>query len=185
VERAILAGDQETGVCLMKVEEGLDTGPVFARRIVPIDDEISLPELRTQLVTTASALVVEALAGGVDGLPIPEEQFGESTTAQKITTEDLHLDWTDQAEHLRRVIRLGRAWTSFRSRRLGVLEATIGPNPDPNQNLIPGTLTGALVATGQGSLRLLKVQPESRGPMSAEEWIRGVRPAPSERLGSD
>ena len=62
VERAILAGDRETGVCLMKVEEGLDTGPVYAVRTVPLDDDITLAALRRELVDVASALVVESLA---------------------------------------------------------------------------------------------------------------------------
>src|SRR5580698_37560 len=62
VERAILAGDRQTGVCLMQVEEGLDTGPVYATRAVPLDDDISLDALRHELVSVASALVVDALA---------------------------------------------------------------------------------------------------------------------------
>ena len=94
VERAILAGDRETGVCLMKVEEGLDTGPVYAVRTVPLDDDITLAALRTELVTVASALVVDALAHGVSGLPDPVPQEGEVTMAEKISKEDLHLDWT-------------------------------------------------------------------------------------------
>ena len=76
VERAILAGDRETGVCLMKVEEGLDTGPVYATRRVPIDDRITLDALRVELVDVASALVVDALADGVAALPEPVPQVG-------------------------------------------------------------------------------------------------------------
>ena len=83
VERAILAGDRETGVCLMKVEEGLDTGPVYAVRTVPLDDEITLAALRHELVAVASALVVDALADGVAGLPHPVPQEGEVTMADE------------------------------------------------------------------------------------------------------
>ena len=74
VERAILAGDDQTGVCLMKVEEGLDSGPVYAVRTVPLDDDVTLAALRRQLVEVASTLVVEALAHGVAGLPEPQPQ---------------------------------------------------------------------------------------------------------------
>ena len=183
VERALLAGDRQTGVCLMKVEEGLDTGPVYARRTVPIDDEISLPDLRDELVAVGSELLVDALADGMAGLPVPVPQQGEPTTADKITQEDLHIHWSDPAEHLHRVVRLGRAWTTFRSKRLVVLEAR--PTTDTSVPGPPGTLLGTAVATGDGTLLLERVQPESRGPMSAEEWIRGIRPAVSERLGSD
>jgi methionyl-tRNA formyltransferase len=185
VERAILAGDRETGVCLMKVEEGLDTGPVYAARTVPLDDDITLAALRHELVDVASALVVESLAGGVGALPDPVPQTGDVTLAEKITTEDLHLDWTRPAVELRRVVRLGRAWTTFRGKRLTVLATRPGPNGSRANAGPPGSLDGPVVATGEGSLVLERVQPESRSPMSADEWLRGVRPAAGERLGTD
>jgi methionyl-tRNA formyltransferase len=185
VERAILAGDHMTGVCLMKVEEGLDTGPVYAERTVPLDDDITLAALRHELVDVASALVVEALAHGVAGLPDPRPQAGEVTLADKIGKEDLHLQWARSAVELRRVVRLGRAWTTFRGKRLTVLETGLGPSGDGRPGPPPGSLDGPLVATGEGSLVLRQVQPESRSPMSAQEWLRGVRPAAGERLGTD
>jgi methionyl-tRNA formyltransferase len=185
VERAILAGDRETGVCLMKVEEGLDTGPVYAVRTVPLDDDVTLEALRRQLVTVASALVVDALAAGVSGLPDPEPQQGEVTTADKITKEDLHLRWTAPALQLRRVVRLGRAWTTFRGKRLTVLDVAPGPSRPDTERHPPGALDGPVVATGDGTLVLRQVQPESRSPMSAEEWLRGVRPTVGELLGTD
>jgi methionyl-tRNA formyltransferase len=185
VERAILAGDRQTGVCLMKVEEGLDTGPVYAARSVPLDDTITLHALRDVLVTVASALVVEALAHGVSGLPAPRPQEGEVTVAEKIGREDLHLDWSEPAVVLTRVVRLGRAWTTFRGKRLTVLDAAPGPRDDDTGDRLPGSLDGPVVATGGGSLVLHRVQPESRSPMSADEWLRGVRPALGERLGTE
>jgi methionyl-tRNA formyltransferase len=185
VERAILAGDRETGVCLMKVEEGLDTGPVYAARTLPLDDEITLAALRLQLVDVASTLVVESLARGVAGLPDPVPQAGEVTLADKVSTDDLHLDWARPAVELRRVVRLGRAWTTFRGKRLTVLATLPGPDEAGTEAALPGSLHGAVVATGGGSLVLVQVQPESRSPMSAEEWLRGVRPAAGERLGTD
>jgi methionyl-tRNA formyltransferase len=185
VERAILAGDRETGVCLMKVEEGLDTGPVYAVRRVPLGDDITLVALRTELVTVASALVVDALAQGVSGLPEPVPQEGEVTMAEKISTEDLHLDWTRPAVDLKRVVRLGRAWTTFRGKRLTVLDVALEPDGPGLAERPPGSLVGAVVATGSGGLVLRQVQPESRSPMSAEDWLRGVRPTVGERLGTD
>jgi methionyl-tRNA formyltransferase len=188
VERAILAGDTETGVCLMKVEEGLDTGPVYAVRAVALDDEIGLTDLRHQLVGVASKMVVDALAGGWAGLPEPRPQQGEATRADKVTKEDLHLRWEETAVQLRRVVRLERAWTTFRGRRLGVLRASCETHEgviDERAAAPPGTLIGTAVVTGRGTLRLVTVQPESRSPMSAEEWVRGIRAGESERLGSD
>jgi methionyl-tRNA formyltransferase len=186
VERAILAGDRETGVCLMKIEEGLDTGPVYASRAVPLDDTITLPELRARLVEIGCLLLVDALAGGVQGLPLPAPQVGEPTIADKITQEDLHLHWDRPAHQLGRVVRLGRAWTTFRDKRLTVLEAAVDDARDDRRDgLRPGAIVGAAVVTGEGALVLRRVQPESRSPMSAEDWLRGVRPAHGERLGTD
>jgi methionyl-tRNA formyltransferase len=183
VERAILAGDPQTGVCVMGVEEGLDTGPVYARRVVPIDDDIDLEALRGELVAVGSQLLVEVLAGGVSALGVPQPQVGDPTIAEKISRQDLHLRWEQSAEQLHRVIRLDRAWTTFRGHRLGVLAAH--RQDGDMQGAVPGTLDGSAVATGSGVLVLDRVQPESRSPMSAEEWIRGVRPSVGERLGSD
>jgi len=185
VERAILAGDRETGVCVMKVEEGLDTGPVYAVRTVPIDDEVTLVTLRERLVAVGSGLLVETLAGGVAGLPEPVPQQGEPTIAAKLTSDDLHLDWAEPAVHLARVVRLGRAWTTFRDTRLTVLEAIVGDMSGGARGRPPGTLVGPAVMTGRGTLVLRRVQPESRSPMSADEWLRGVRALDGERLGTD
>ena len=185
VERAILAGDHETGVCLMKVEEGLDTGPVYAVRRLPLDDDVTLASLRARLVDLGSSLLVDALASGVSGLPEPVPQQGEATVADKVTQEDLHLDWAEGAVRLKRVVRLGRAWTTFRGKRLTVLEAEVGEAAGEDATRSPGTLRGTAVATGEGSLVLRRVQPESRSPMSADEWLRGVRPYSGERLGTD
>jgi methionyl-tRNA formyltransferase len=183
VERAILAGDTETGVCVMAVEAGLDTGPVYARRVVPIDDTIDLPELRRELADVGSALLVETLAGGVSGLPTAVPQEGEATMAAKITNDDLRLRWEDAAVQLHRVVRLGRAWTTFRSKRLGIRRARVDDLAVADG--APGSLRGASVVTGHGVLTLLEVQPASKAPMRAEDWLRGVRPTESDRLGSD
>lgn len=195
VERAILAGDHETGVCLMKLEEGLDTGPVYARRVVTIGADTDLAALRAELVEVGSSLLVESLGGGLAGLPEPVPQVGEPTIASKLTPEDLHVRWEEDAVQLQRVVRLDRAWTTFRGRRLGILRAVAsdrGPAGDggdggglPAYSGPPGTLVGTSVITGNGILELQEVQPESRTPMAAEDWARGVRLSVGERLGSD
>jgi methionyl-tRNA formyltransferase len=189
VERALLAGDAETGVCLMKVEEGLDTGPIYDVRRVTITPDLDLGALRRELVQVGSDMLVEALAGGVATLPEPRPQVGPATMAEKVTKEDLHLGFENDADTLQRIVRLGQAWTTFRGRRLRVLQARAEPDAHSEvgtgSTQQPGTLVGTGVCTGRGVLRLERVQPESRSPMSAEEWIRGVRPLESERLGSD
>ena len=128
VERAVLAGDAETGVCVMQLEEGLDTGPVFACRAVAIGAEETAAELRRELVEVGTRLLVATLAGGLYN---PQPQQGEPTYAAKLDADDLRLDWTRPAIELARVVRVGGAWTTFRGRRLKVLTATPAPGPVP------------------------------------------------------
>jgi len=132
---------------------------------------------------------VTHLAGGRAGLPVPRDQAGNPSYADKIAAHEHELDWSADALHLRRVIRLGRAWTTFRGRRLRVLNA--GP-PDGDDGeagatvpLAPGALRGAEVGAGGGtSLVLHTVQPEGKRPMDAEAWLHGVHPGTEDRLGS-
>lgn len=180
VERAILAGDPETGVCLMALEETLDTGPVFRREVVPIGPEETADELRERLVEVGTRLLVDALRAG---LGEPEPQTGEPTYAAKIEPDEHQLHWDQPAAALHRVVRVGDAWTTFRSKRLKVRRARLGP-PAAAPALAPGQLGGLLVGTGDGTLELVEVQPEGRGAQPAEAWRHGARPGPEDRLGS-
>ena len=121
VERALLAGDDVTGVCIMDVEEGLDTGGVHARREVPIGPTTTADELRRDLVAIGTELLVDVLSRP---LGPAEPQVGDVTYAAKITPDELQLDWSRPAAELDRVVRVGGAWTTFRGRRLKVLAAT-------------------------------------------------------------
>jgi methionyl-tRNA formyltransferase len=177
VERAILAGDTETGVCVMTLEEGLDTGPVHAREVVPIGSEETAGELRARLVDVGTRLLLGQLAEGLTP-PVPQE--GEVTYAAKVDPEELHLDWTQPAVQLHRVVRVGEAWTTWRGKRFSVLRARLNAAPACGQ---PGELHGLLVSTGAGSLELIDVQPEGRRQLSAAAWRRGARPAAGERFG--
>jgi len=170
VERAILAGDEETGVCLMALDPGLDTGPVYGCRPVAIGSEETADELRQRLVTLGSDLLVERLRSGL-GTPAP--QVGEATYAAKLVPDELELRWSDPACRLHRVVRLGRAWTVAGGRRLLVLRAhPIGPVEPAD----PGTMDGVVVACGDGhGLELVEVQPEGKGPQPAAAWRRGQR----------
>jgi methionyl-tRNA formyltransferase len=178
VERAILSGDAVTGVCAMAIEEGLDTGAVYAREEVGIGSTEHLGPLRDRLVEIGSALLVKTVAGGAAGLPEPVPQRGETTYAEKIRPDELELHWDRPAGELMRIVRLDRAWTTFRGQRLRVLDAALS-----QEDLEPGLLGGTAVGTGAGSLELRRVQPEGRAAMTATEWLRGARAAPGERLG--
>ena len=192
VERALLEGDGETGVCLMAVEAGLDTGPVYAEVATEIDPEETAEELRARLVEIGCRILEEHLANGRAGLPVPRDQAGNPTYAEKIHSGELELDWNEPAARLRRVIRLGRAWTTFRGKRVRVLAAgpadAGGVDVDTNDEGGPlglGELRGAIVGAGGGSrLTLVSVQPEGKRPMDASAWLNGVRPGADDRLGT-
>jgi len=177
VERALLAGDAETGVCLMALEEGLDTGPVYACSVTPIGPEETAQELRQRLGQMGNALLLGTLR---HGLPQPVPQSGEPVYAAKVEPEELRLDFSQPAAQLQRVVRLGRAWTTLRGRRLLVHEARA---IDEDMGLAPGQSQGDKVGTGHGALQLARVQPEGKPVMDAVAWARGARVADGERLG--
>ena len=178
VERAILAGDDETGVCLMQLEEGLDTGPVYALERTPIGSDETADELRDRLVGIGTQLLVDQLGAGL-GEPVP--QAGEATYAGKLTPEDFHLDWSRPAVDLHRRVRAGRAWTTFRGKRLIVTQANLAGET----TAAPGQVDGTVVGCGDGrGLGLVGVQPEGKAAMDANAWRNGAQPTPDERLGA-
>jgi methionyl-tRNA formyltransferase len=175
VERAILAGDRETGVDIMQLEEGLDTGGIYAEARVTIDPDETADALRERLVSLGTELLVHTL---LDGLGAPAPQVGEPTYAAKLDPAEFELDWSRAAEELHRLVRVGRAWTTFRGKRLKVLEAKVVPSSSA-----PGVVGGVVVGTGDGGIELVTVQPEGKGPQPAHAWRNGARPATGERLG--
>jgi methionyl-tRNA formyltransferase len=185
VERAILAGDETTGVCVMEIEEGLDTGAVYARAEMDIVPGEHLSSLRGRLVQRGSELLVEALARGVAGLPDPLSQDGEPTYAKKLDPAELVLDWARPSRDVLNVVRLDRAHTTAAGRRLGVLSASAVSDPDsPVLGLPPGTLSADTARTGDGVVRLEIVQPEGGRPMAARDWLRGSHLPDVVRLGA-
>jgi methionyl-tRNA formyltransferase len=175
VERAILAGDTETGVCIMQLEEGLDTGPVYAVERLTIGPEESADELRGRLVVAGTELLLATLR---DGLGEPVAQEGEPTYAAKLDPAEFEIDWTQSTTAVHGVIRLGRAWTMFRGKRLKVLRARRA-----DATIEPGAIDGVLVGTGDGAVALIEVQPEGKGAQDALAWRNGARPEPGEHLG--
>jgi len=184
VERGILEGDAETGVCVMAVEQGLDTGGVFARTVLPVGPDDTAAGLRTQLADVGAALLVETLDQGL-GAPEPQGEDGV-TYAKKIATDDLCIDWSAPAAQADRQVRVGGAWTTFRGQRLKVLAATLlAEVPDDLTSAPSGTVgVGAAVRCGDGALQLVEVGPEGKRPMSSTDWTNGARPV-GDVVGSD
>jgi methionyl-tRNA formyltransferase len=173
VERAIIAGDRETGVCLMRVEQGLDTGPVYASARVPIGGSTTAGELREELVKVGAQLLVDHLP--LVAATTPEAQQGEATYAEKLAVEEFALDPRRAARELDRLVRAGNprpgAWFVANGHRYKVWRAHV----DEGHMTPPGTLDDAGLATVDGTLVLDEVQPEGKRRMSYGEWRRGVR----------
>lgn len=176
VERAILAGDAETGVCIMQMEEGLDTGAVYARESTVITADETSGELTRRLAVMGASLMCRVLGGD---LPQPVPQTGESAYARKITAADALINWAEPAEGTLRRVRAVTAHTFVDGRRIRVLQA------ERSQNEMPEALLGpdGVVGTADGSVRLMRVQPEGKGPMDAGDWLRGLKTAFPVHLG--
>lgn len=169
VERAILAGDDRTGVDLMVVEDTLDTGDIVRRAEVAIGHDETLDELRARLVELGTDLLVEALGRGL-GQPHPQE--GEATYAAKLDPAELELDWSRPALDVHRRVRLGGAWTTHAGRRLKVWRTQVPPSGD-----------GPVVQAADGPVELVEVQPEARARMPASAWANGARWQAGDGLG--
>ena len=170
VERAILAGDERTGVDLMVVEQGLDTGGIYARLEVPIGPDDTAEELRVRLADAGSRLLVEQLTGGL-GAPAP--QVGEPTYATKIDPVELEIDWDGPAIDVHRRVRVGGAWTTLHGQRIKVWRTAVPPVGQ-----------GPVVTAGDGPVELLEVQPAGKPRLAAGAWANGARWMPGERLGT-
>jgi methionyl-tRNA formyltransferase len=182
VERAILAGDERTGVDLMVVDEGLDTGAIYDRVETDIGPDDTADELRARLTVAGTRLLLDNLRRG---LPEPRPQEGEPTYADKIDPAELQIDWSRPAVEIHRVVRIGGAWTTFRGRRLKIWRTRLDVTPPPAERPAGQfrAADGLVVPTGDGAIRILEVQPEGRPRMTAEQWMNGVRWDGSEPLG--
>jgi methionyl-tRNA formyltransferase len=187
VQRAIMNGDLETGVSIMKLTEGMDEGPVLARVPVRLGPEESAGELGDRLASIGAPLWAPLLAAYASGELQPEEQdHAAATYAPKISSEDARLDWHRGAAELHDLIRgldpHPGAWTTIGSKRLKVWSSEVLP---PGE-LGPGDVRAGdrvEVGTGSGALALGDVQLAGKRRMPAAEAVRGLRLAPGARFG--
>ncbi|MGT2426961.1 methionyl-tRNA formyltransferase [Amnibacterium kyonggiense] len=179
VQRAIIAGDRETGVEVFRLEAGLDTGPVVASERVAIGALETAGHLLARLAPIGARVLADAVDRLADGTAVAVPQTGEPTLAPKLVLADGRLDWTESAERVlaraRGVTPEPGAWTTAGDRRVKVLEAA--PARDARGGG-PGAVTvqggRVLVGCGDGALELLRVQPEGRAAMPADAWLRGA-----------
>jgi methionyl-tRNA formyltransferase len=182
IHRAVLAGDAETGVCIMQMEEGLDTGPVLLRAATPIGPTDTTGDLHDRLAALGATLITEALDRFPALAPAPQPEAGV-TYAAKIDKAEAAIDWTRPADEIDRLIRglspFPGAWTTLGGRRLKLLRSRLAEGQGT-----PGeVLRDLAIACGAGAVDILEVQAEGRARQDAASFLRGTPVAPGTRLG--
>ncbi len=183
IQAAILAGDPASGVTIMQMEAGLDTGPMLLRETVPIGPQTTSGALHDLLAPLGARLVLQVLAEDPPPAPQPEEG---ATYAPKLTREDGRIDWTQDAASIERRVRAFDPWpgtfTSVQGTVLKVLGAALAEGSGAPGTVLDDLLT---IACGRGALRLTRVQLGGRAAMPADAFLRGHRVPPGTILGAD
>jgi len=179
IQRAIMAGDNETGVQIMQMAKGLDTGDILLSETIPIAPTDTAASLSDRLSRIGSGLWPRTLAALERGGLTPSPQSGTPSYAHKIDKSEARLDWTQPAHqldaHIRGLSPFPGAWCEVNDTRLklhlAIAEATSNVSGDTS----PGTVleTTGLIACGTGALRLLEVQPAGKSKMTAVDFLRG------------
>lgn len=183
IQRAIQAGDKESGVTIMQMDVGLDTGPMLLERVTPIGARETGESLHDRLSTLGAEAVIEAIDAIAAGTAKPVAQPKDGATyAAKIRKEEASIDWSKSAVDIDRHVRAFNPWpiaeTRWNGQQLRVWEAT---PLDKKTSAAPGTVVatssdGIEVATGEGTLQLTRVQAAGRKAMPAADFLRAHRP---------
>lgn len=191
VAGAILAGDSETGVSIMRLDRGMDSGPLLAQVTVPLSSLARTGPLTEELFQLGTSLLLEVLPPYLAGRLQPQEQdHSQATVTRLLSREDSNIDWSLPAIVIERRIRAFDPWpgtaSTWRAQPLKILAARVQDGWQGRE--APGCLLIAdgrpLVSTGSGALELLTVQPAGKRPMSAVDWLQGQRASPGEQFGT-
>jgi methionyl-tRNA formyltransferase len=176
IQAAILAGDHETGITIMRMDAGLDTGPMLLRESVPINEATTAAELHDALAAIGARLVLRALAENPPAIPQPESG---ATYAPKLTREDGRIDWSRDAARILRQIRALNPWpgtyAELDGEMLKIHAATPAAGSGPPGTVLDGGLT---VACGSGAVRLTRLQLPGRAPLDTAAFLRGRKVPP-------
>ncbi len=180
IQAAVLAGDAATGVTIMRMDEGLDTGPMLLADAVPITEATTSTRLHDQLAQIGARMLLRALAERPPAVPQPEG----ATYAPKLSRGDGRIDWTKPAGALARQLRAFDLWPGTFTTLDGATLKILSAKPEPSQGP-PGTALddALLIACGSGALRLNRVQLAGRAAMDAAAFLRGREVPAGTRLG--
>jgi methionyl-tRNA formyltransferase len=183
IQRAVLAGDPASGVCIMRMEAGLDTGPVYLRRELGLDPQETGGSLHDKLAAIGAEALIEALPGIADGSLVPEPQDPELVTyAHKLDKAEAQIDWTQPALTIERQVRAFDPWpvaqTSLQGETLRIWSARA--HEGAVAGVAPGMVVaadkhGIAVAAGTGTILITRLQPPGKRPMAAADFLNARR----------
>ena len=184
VQRAILQGDSETGISIFRLEEGMDTGPVYATHRVLLKGNETYGSLLNDLSLLAAPVMLTVLELIEDGeSPIPQSEDG-AILAPKLSKEEARINWQKSAKEIERQVRAMNpwpiAWTTFNEKRLSILKSSVrdlAGNPGEILSLEP-----FVIGCGEEAIEIFSLKPEGKAEMSAAEWLRGARISKGEFL---
>lgn len=180
IQRAIINGDKETGICTMITELGLDCGDICQKLVIPISDTMNCEELWNEIAEKSPKMIEETLKGLKNKTLTPQKQCEDGVCmANKLTKEECLIDWTktniEIHNLIRGICRCPSAYFLFNEKIIKVIESKAVDGSGEVGKIVNHSKEGVDIACGKGLLRLLKVKPEGKGEMFAKDWYNGVK----------
>lgn len=180
IQRAIINGDKETGICTMITELGLDCGDVCQKLVIPISDTMNCEELWNEIAEKSPKMIEDTLEGLKNKTLTPQKQCKDGVCmANKLTKEECLIDWTKTNTEIHNLIRgicrCPSAYFLFNEKIIKVIESEAVDGSGEVGKIVNHSKEGVDIACGKGLLRLIKVKPEGKGEMFAKDWYNGVK----------
>lgn len=180
IQRAIINGDKETGICTMITELGLDCGDICQKLVIPISDTMNCEELWNEIAEKSPKMIEETLKGLKNKTLTPQKQCEDGVCmANKLTKEECLIDWTktniEIHNLIRGICRCPSAYFLFNEKIIKVIESETIDGSGEVGKIVNHSKEGVDIACGKGLLRLIKVKPEGKGEMFAKDWYNGVK----------
>lgn len=180
IQRAIINGDKETGICTMITELGLDCGDVCQKLVIPISDTMNCEELWNEIAEKSPKMIEDTLEGLQNKTLTPQKQCEDGVCmANKLTKEECLIDWTKTNTEIHNLIRgicrCPSAYFLFNEKIIKVIESEAVDGSGEVGKIVNHSKEGVDIACGKGLLRLIKVKPEGKGEMFAKDWYNGVK----------
>lgn len=180
IQRAIINGDKETGICTMITELGLDCGDVCMREVIQIPDDMTCVDLFEKISDSSPVLIENTLLGLVENSIIPEKQCEDGVCmANKLTKEETLIDWSKPAKEIHNLVRgiykFPSAYFLYNGKIIKVLETRVVDGVGECGEFVKVTKDGIVVGCGKDCILLVKIKPEGKGEMFASDWANGQR----------